>query len=95
MGVPVKLPIDGVLDLHTFSPREIKDLDVDSIPLNFLNPIPGTPLAGMRDLTPFLCLKIVAMMRLCHPAREIIVAYVDARMARASRKPNAAENCTR
>lgn len=51
----------------------LRELSVDSIPVNFLNPVPGTPLEGKRDLTPFTCLKIIAMMRLCHPAREIIV----------------------
>jgi biotin synthase len=51
----------------------LRELDVDSIPVNFLNPVPGTPLEGKRDLTPFACLKIIAMMRLCNPAREIIV----------------------
>ena len=26
MDEPIQLPIDGVLDLHTFNPKEIKDL---------------------------------------------------------------------
>ncbi len=29
MDEPIQLPIDGVLDLHTFNPREIKDLVPD------------------------------------------------------------------
>lgn len=51
----------------------LKELEVDSIPINFLNPVPGTPVEGRRDLTPFDCIRIIAMMRLVHPRREIIV----------------------
>lgn len=51
----------------------LRELDVDSIPVNFLNPIEGTPLDGKCDLMPFCCLKIIVMLRLCHPSREIIV----------------------
>ena len=29
MDEPIQLPIDGVLDLHTFQPREIKNLVLD------------------------------------------------------------------
>lgn len=51
----------------------LRELCVDSIPMNFLNPVPGTPVEGRNELTPFVCIKIIAMMRLCHPGREIIV----------------------
>ncbi|HSB30886.1 MAG TPA: Smr/MutS family protein [Candidatus Sulfobium mesophilum] len=30
-NMPVELPMDGVLDLHTFNPREIRDLLPDYI----------------------------------------------------------------
>jgi len=51
----------------------LRELEVDSIPVNFLNPVDGTPLAGRRDLSPFDCLKVIAMFRLVNPSREIIV----------------------
>jgi len=51
----------------------LRDLQVDSIPVNFLNPVPGTPLEGRRELTPMDGLRIIAMLRLTNPTREIIV----------------------
>ncbi len=48
-----------------------RNLDVDSIPLNFLIPIPGTPFEGKNKLTPQKCLKIVALFRLFNPDTEI------------------------
>lgn len=51
----------------------LRDLDVDSIPVNFLNPVEGTPVAGKRELTPLACIRIIAMLRLVHPDREIII----------------------
>ncbi len=53
---------------------QIRDLDVDSVPLNFLNPIPGTRLEGLHELTPKDCLRIVAVARLMLPDKEIRVA---------------------
>lgn len=52
----------------------LRDLGVHSIPVNFLNPIDGTPLAGRSDLTPRHCLKVIAMFRLVNPDREIRLA---------------------
>ena len=52
----------------------LRDLGVQSIPVNFLNPIEGTPLAGRGDLNPRYCLKVLAMFRLVNPDREIRIA---------------------
>jgi biotin synthase len=52
----------------------LRDLGVQSIPVNFLNPIDGTPLAGRWELNPRYCLKVLAMFRLVNPDREIRVA---------------------
>lgn len=53
---------------------ELRELGVESIPVNFLNPIEGTPLAGQSELTPSYCLKVLAMFRLVNPDREIRIA---------------------
>lgn len=53
---------------------ELRDLGVHSIPVNFLNPIEGTPLSGQDELDPRYCLKVLAMFRLVNPDREIRVA---------------------
>lgn len=49
----------------------LKNLEVDCAPLNFLHPIPGTPLEGIEPLHPFECLKVVAVARLMMPETEI------------------------
>jgi biotin synthase len=52
----------------------LRDLEVESIPVNFLNPIDGTPLAGTRRLNPRYCLKVLAMFRFANPSRELRIA---------------------
>lgn len=53
---------------------ELRRLKVESIPVNFLNPIVGTPLEGQQDLTPSYCLKVLAMFRMVCPESEIRIA---------------------
>ncbi|NPA13188.1 MAG: biotin synthase BioB [Aquificae bacterium] len=48
-----------------------RQLKVHSIPINFLIPIPGTPLGNTQALTPQKCLKILALFRLFNPDAEI------------------------
>jgi len=52
----------------------LRELDADSIPVNFLNAIDGTPLEGTRELDPRRCLKVLALLRLVCPTKEIRVA---------------------
>lgn len=51
----------------------LRNLDVDSIPLNFLIPIKGTPLEKRKLLHPFEALKIISLYRFILPEKEIRV----------------------
>jgi biotin synthase len=46
----------------------------DSVPVNFLIPFDGTPLAGQWQLTPQRCLRILAMVRFVNPDAEVRLA---------------------
>ncbi|MFN8641643.1 MAG: biotin synthase BioB [Candidatus Binatia bacterium] len=52
----------------------LRDLAVDSLPVNFLIPIEGTPFAGRRELSPTDCLRALCLFRLTNPAAEIRMA---------------------
>ncbi len=52
---------------------EISLLDADSIPINFLIAISGTPLEGELPLSPMTALRIVALMRLLNSTKDIII----------------------
>ena len=51
----------------------LRELDVDSVPVNFLNPRQGTPLENANNLTPIECLKIIALYRFMLPAKDIVI----------------------
>lgn len=42
---------------------ELKRLGIDSVPLNLLTPIPGTPFADNKTLTPLEILRAYAVFR--------------------------------
>lgn len=52
----------------------LRDLRAESVPINFLVPFDGTPMAGRWALTPLQCLRIVALARLVCPEAEIRLA---------------------
>ncbi|TYP75560.1 biotin synthase BioB [Paenibacillus methanolicus] len=52
----------------------LRELDADSIPINFLNAIPGTPLAHAERTPAMRALKVLALFRFVCPSKEIRVA---------------------
>lgn len=52
----------------------LRELDADSIPVNFLNAIPGTPLEGYGRTPALRALKVLALFRFVCPTKEIRVA---------------------
>ena len=54
--------------------KSIKALDADSIPVNFLHAIDGTPLEGVNELNPLYCLKVLALFRFINPTKEIRIS---------------------
>ncbi len=67
----------GILGLGESTAQQIelafflRGLSVDSVPLNFLNPISGTPLAERKPVPPLEILKIIALYRFVLPHQEI------------------------
>ena len=52
----------------------LRAMNPDSVPVNFLIPFDGTPLAGRWELTPQRCLRILAMVRFVCPDAEVRLA---------------------
>jgi biotin synthase len=61
---------DEIVDLAL----DLRQLNPDSVPVNFLIPFEGTPLGGEWQLTPQRCLRILALFRLVFPDVEVRVA---------------------
>ncbi len=58
--------IDLALTLAAFQP--------EAVPINFLIPIPGTPLEGRGRLDPRYCLRVLCLFRFAIPACELRIA---------------------
>jgi biotin synthase len=61
---------EDVIDL-AYATRRLR---ADSVPVNFLHPIAGTPLGNAPRLTPERCLKAACLFRLLNPHSEVRAA---------------------
>ncbi|MEO0836816.1 MAG: biotin synthase BioB [Cyanobacteria bacterium J06642_3] len=61
---------DDIIDLA----YALRELNVTSVPINFLIPIAGTPLSEVNQLNPRRCLRILNLFRFILPQQEIRIA---------------------
>jgi biotin synthase len=61
---------DDLIDLAI----ALREVGPDSIPVNMLHPVAGTPLEHCDHLTPQRCLKVLCLFRFLHPRTEIRIA---------------------
>lgn len=52
----------------------LKELEIDCVPINILNPRPGTPLENVKPLSPMEIIKIIAIFRLILKDKIIKIA---------------------
>ncbi|MEO8893828.1 MAG: biotin synthase BioB, partial [Coleofasciculaceae cyanobacterium] len=52
----------------------LREINVTSVPINFLIPIPGTPFEHLQQLNPRRCLRILCLFRFLLPTQEIRIA---------------------
>lgn len=52
----------------------LRELEVESVPVNFLNSRPNTPLEGVPQIRPTDCLRSLAMFRFVHPSADVRAA---------------------
>ena len=67
----VILGVGETLEDRVDAAYALRDLEVDSVPMNFLSPIPGTPLENAPRMRPMEILKSIAVYRLILPRAEI------------------------
>ncbi len=53
---------------------ELRELGVESVPINLLNPRPGTPMEAVDPLSPQEALKTLALFRFVHPEADVRIA---------------------
>lgn len=66
MGETIEDRVDMLMDL--------REVGVDTVPVNFLNPIPGTPMGDVPKMSPLECLRCLAVARFVLPEADIKTA---------------------